>query len=406
MDTTATFIPPPQRRNNLPSIKDLFPALGTAPNRTTSSAFPQMNNTTSSNVALSPGSTPSDTYNNAGVVSPFSGKNSASNNYTLTSDNGSSTYYVPTAVQTQQMQLQQQQQQQQQSQPQSQTHSQPQQTIALAPVSNMNSESQVQELASLTNQISAKIAASQDMSLVSRQLLIDGYAKLQQLGYIYQEWSKMKDMEDTKVASRNHKKTFQSMEEQAVRALTSMNETHNSTSSSVSSPSSILSSPTKVSSPSALSPVSNIVSLSSSFKRRKSVPSTTFRNGSIYGRTMRSNSLYSEGKAKILCKSPRSPTFSQLSSPYSTSAASSPGSSSSAPFVPSECMHCRSRDTPEWRRGPTGERTLCNACGLFYAKLCRKYGEKKAKNVMEDRKTRGMEMDRRVSITSAPTIIP
>ncbi len=29
-------------------------------------------------------------------------------------------------------------------------------------------------------------------------------------------------------------------------------------------------------------------------------------------------------------------------------------------------------DTPEWRRGPDGARTLCNACGLHYAKLERK----------------------------------
>jgi hypothetical protein len=26
-------------------------------------------------------------------------------------------------------------------------------------------------------------------------------------------------------------------------------------------------------------------------------------------------------------------------------------------------------ETPEWRRGPLGPRTLCNACGLIYAKL-------------------------------------
>lgn len=401
MDTTATFIHAPQRRSNLPSIKDLFPTLGNAPTSAVNSAFPSVKNSASSNMALSPGSTPSDTYNNTGAVSPFGGRNFESENYTLASDNTSATYSVPLSGQAPQIQLRQQRQKIQQQQQQQQ-----QQSIPLAPVSSMNSEFQLQELASLTSQINSKIAESQDMSLVSRQLLIDGYARLQQLGYIYQEWSKMKEMEDAKMANRTHTKTFQSMEEQAVRALTSMNETHNSASSSVSSPSSILSSPTKVPSPSILSPVSNVASLSSTFKRRKSVPSTTFRNGSNYGRTMRSNSLYSDGKIKISCKSPRSPTFSQLSSPYSTSAASSPGSPSNAPFVPSECMHCRSRDTPEWRRGPTGERTLCNACGLFYAKLCRKYGEKKAKDVMEDRKTRGMEMDRRVSITSAPTIIP
>ncbi|KAG7289882.1 hypothetical protein NEMBOFW57_006259 [Staphylotrichum longicolle] len=35
--------------------------------------------------------------------------------------------------------------------------------------------------------------------------------------------------------------------------------------------------------------------------------------------------------------------------------------------------HRRNRvDTPGWRRGPNGARTLCNACGLYYAKLERK----------------------------------
>ncbi|KAN0064419.1 hypothetical protein ACQY0O_002617 [Thecaphora frezii] len=35
------------------------------------------------------------------------------------------------------------------------------------------------------------------------------------------------------------------------------------------------------------------------------------------------------------------------------------------------CASCNTVDTPEWRRGPDGARTLCNACGLHYAKLVR-----------------------------------
>ncbi|KAH7124868.1 hypothetical protein B0J13DRAFT_149677 [Dactylonectria estremocensis] len=34
-----------------------------------------------------------------------------------------------------------------------------------------------------------------------------------------------------------------------------------------------------------------------------------------------------------------------------------------------KCHRCNRTDTPEWRRGPDGARTLCNACGLRYAKL-------------------------------------
>lgn len=32
--------------------------------------------------------------------------------------------------------------------------------------------------------------------------------------------------------------------------------------------------------------------------------------------------------------------------------------------APGRCQSCHSSDTPEWRRGPDGARTLCNACGL------------------------------------------
>ncbi|ORY91123.1 GATA zinc finger-domain-containing protein, partial [Syncephalastrum racemosum] len=28
------------------------------------------------------------------------------------------------------------------------------------------------------------------------------------------------------------------------------------------------------------------------------------------------------------------------------------------------CHSCHTTQTPEWRRGPDGARTLCNACGL------------------------------------------
>ncbi|KAG9102963.1 hypothetical protein FRC06_000668, partial [Ceratobasidium sp. 370] len=37
-----------------------------------------------------------------------------------------------------------------------------------------------------------------------------------------------------------------------------------------------------------------------------------------------------------------------------------------------QCASCHATSTPEWRRGPLGPRTLCNACGLVYAKLMKK----------------------------------
>ncbi|KAI8878978.1 hypothetical protein K501DRAFT_276988 [Backusella circina FSU 941] len=37
-----------------------------------------------------------------------------------------------------------------------------------------------------------------------------------------------------------------------------------------------------------------------------------------------------------------------------------------------KCHSCNTTETPEWRRGPDGARTLCNACGLHYSKLLKK----------------------------------
>ncbi|KAM0209392.1 hypothetical protein ACHAQI_006438 [Fusarium lateritium] len=38
-----------------------------------------------------------------------------------------------------------------------------------------------------------------------------------------------------------------------------------------------------------------------------------------------------------------------------------------ADFAPS-CEFCHVRETPKWREGPNGPRTLCNVCGLMYMK--------------------------------------
>jgi hypothetical protein len=32
------------------------------------------------------------------------------------------------------------------------------------------------------------------------------------------------------------------------------------------------------------------------------------------------------------------------------------------------CLNCGSCETPQWRCGPLGPRTLCNACGVRYKK--------------------------------------
>ncbi|XP_073225502.1 GATA transcription factor 11-like [Cicer arietinum] len=34
--------------------------------------------------------------------------------------------------------------------------------------------------------------------------------------------------------------------------------------------------------------------------------------------------------------------------------------------APRKCMHCEVTETPQWREGPKGPKTLCNACGVRY----------------------------------------
>ncbi|OBZ91437.1 hypothetical protein A0J61_00507 [Choanephora cucurbitarum] len=40
------------------------------------------------------------------------------------------------------------------------------------------------------------------------------------------------------------------------------------------------------------------------------------------------------------------------------------------------CKNCDTSKSPEWRRGPNGHKTLCNACGLRYARLMAKHEKK------------------------------
>jgi len=63
-----------------------------------------------------------------------------------------------------------------------------------------------------------------------------------------------------------------------------------------------------------------------------------------------------------------------------------------------KCQQCGSDDTPEWRRGPYGSRSLCNACGLFYGKLIKKFGYDEAAVIMLKRKDQGNGDDRRIPI--------
>ncbi|KAG2204798.1 hypothetical protein INT47_004073, partial [Mucor saturninus] len=55
------------------------------------------------------------------------------------------------------------------------------------------------------------------------------------------------------------------------------------------------------------------------------------------------------------------------------------------PVFQNRCHSCHISETPEWRRGPDGARTLCNACGLHYAKLAKKKVKQDVVKKEEDR---------------------
>ncbi|CDH49426.1 predicted protein [Lichtheimia corymbifera JMRC:FSU:9682] len=59
------------------------------------------------------------------------------------------------------------------------------------------------------------------------------------------------------------------------------------------------------------------------------------------------------------------------------------------PTFQGRCHSCNISETPEWRRGPDGARTLCNACGLHYAKLERKRAAAEAKAKTEEQANNG-----------------
>ena len=46
-------------------------------------------------------------------------------------------------------------------------------------------------------------------------------------------------------------------------------------------------------------------------------------------------------------------------------------------------------DSPEWRKGPTGPKTLCNACGLRWAKKEKKRSQNPGAGGMDSMTPRG-----------------
>ncbi|CEJ82883.1 Putative White collar 1-like protein [[Torrubiella] hemipterigena] len=53
-----------------------------------------------------------------------------------------------------------------------------------------------------------------------------------------------------------------------------------------------------------------------------------------------------------------------------------------------DCANCHTRSTPEWRRGPSGQRDLCNSCGLRWAKQMGRVSPRTSSRGSADGKTK------------------
>lgn len=60
-------------------------------------------------------------------------------------------------------------------------------------------------------------------------------------------------------------------------------------------------------------------------------------------------------------------------------AAGSSGAASGEPEGEKRCTSCGTSNSPEWRKGPTGQKTLCNACGLRFSRSVSRQQKKEGK---------------------------
>ncbi|XP_057514281.1 LOW QUALITY PROTEIN: GATA transcription factor 9-like [Actinidia eriantha] len=77
-------------------------------------------------------------------------------------------------------------------------------------------------------------------------------------------------------------------------------------------------------------------------------------------RSKRSRAAPCDWSSRLLLLSPSDPTTDATASktaPQKRDAAETPGR---------KCLHCASEKTPQWRTGPMGPKTLCNACGVRF----------------------------------------
>ncbi|XP_021765329.1 GATA transcription factor 12-like [Chenopodium quinoa] len=91
-------------------------------------------------------------------------------------------------------------------------------------------------------------------------------------------------------------------------------------------------------------------------------------------RSKRSRVAPCDWSTRLLMVSAPSPATSSSNSGPSTGAKKQPsmtkrrdsGGPDNGPGEVRRCLHCAAEKTPQWRTGPMGPKTLCNACGVRY----------------------------------------
>lgn len=95
-------------------------------------------------------------------------------------------------------------------------------------------------------------------------------------------------------------------------------------------------------------------------------------NASFHNRSRSKRTRAPTNNTSWTSTAPALPIISEKTTPkletysYSSPTSSSSDTTSETPGLVRRCTHCASEKTPQWRTGPLGPKTLCNACGVRY----------------------------------------
>lgn len=105
-------------------------------------------------------------------------------------------------------------------------------------------------------------------------------------------------------------------------------------------------------------------------------PTKRQRSNTVGAAVAATNSFAAAAPAAVEQQQSAQPHQQQLQAAYQEYSPKALASAASAvanagnfdsPLAGKKCQHCGVTETPQWRRGPSGKRTLCNACGVKWS---------------------------------------